>query len=238
MRNRTLNKNLPAIWEGETAYIVGSGYSVIEQFNIPYSIYQQIANGEEDINVLNTYLIPYLAGKPTIGVNLSGLIGPVIDVLYFRDCNFYDDYRARIKWDFKGGLRYSSCTKQELGSEVTVLNSPNKGKSVTTGITTEPGAVCWNYDSGAAAINLAVQFGAKKIVLIGYDMSLGPNGEQRWHGEHQKSDNRATGQPFKRMLPSYRNVAKDAKQLGVEIVNANPWSKIDVFPRMNLKEIL
>jgi hypothetical protein len=155
-------------------------------------------------------------------------------VLYFRDCSFYWDNYAHIRWGFQGGLRFSSCRKKPLGSEVWILD---KGDS-TCGISTAPNQVCWNFDSGGAAINLAVQLGTKRIILVGYDMRSGPNGEKRWHGEHTKPNDRETNQPYDRFLSAYGQIAEDAKRLGVEIVNANPWSALDKFPKASVEDLL
>ena len=229
-----MSKLIPRMWDGETVWILGSGYSLMEQFGVPHEIHQQIASGEADIHVLSLYLADKLLDKRVMGANLSGLIGAWVDVLYFRDCDFYWNNYARIRWGFQGGLRFSSCRKKPLGSEVWILD---KGDSMH-GISTGPNQVCWNYDSGGAAINLAVQLGAKRIILVGYDMRPGPNGEKRWHGEHNKPDGRETRQPYDRFLKAYGQIAEDAGRLGVEIINANPWSALDQFPKADVESLL
>jgi len=45
-------------------------------------------------------------------------------------------------------------------------------------------------------------------------------------------------QPYDRFLKSYSRVAKDAQELGVEVVNANPWSALDQFPKANVEDLL
>lgn len=226
-------KSVPAIWQDQTVWILGSGFSIIEQFEIPYQVYAGIADCSMGLDALGIYLQHVFTDKPVVGINCSGLIGSFIDALYFRDCNFYGDYRDKIRWKFKGGLRFSSCKKQQLGSEVQVLDKGDKLK----GISTKSNQVCWNYDSGGAAINLAVQLGAKRIILVGYDMKPGPNGEKRWHGEHTKTNGKIANQPYDRFLKSYGQIAKDADKLGVEIINANPWSALDQFPKANVEDL-
>jgi hypothetical protein len=46
----------------------------------------------------------------------------------------------------------------------------------------EAGAIGWGGNSGFQALNLAVQFGAARIVLVGFDMTR-LNGIH-WHGPH------------------------------------------------------
>jgi len=39
-------------------------------------------------------------------------------------------------------------------------------------------------------------------------------------------------------MVGFPDIKRDADELGIEIINANPESAITVFPRMNFKEII
>jgi hypothetical protein len=119
------------------------------------------------------------------------------------------------------------------------------------GISSEPDRVCWNLNTGAAAISVAYHLGAARVILIGFDMDLdesqGP--ASHWHGRHwemggaaQYQDEAAYRQSkysnFERHLRAYKAVAADADALGLPVINASPHSRIVDLPKVDLSEIL
>ena len=84
------------------------------------------------------------------------------------------------------------------------------------GLSLEPDTICTAYNSGGAAINLAVQLGAQQIVLLGYDM--GPD-------EHGVVDD----QPRIDYLESHLNAVATAIQRGVDVRGYYHWSLMDNF---------
>lgn len=113
------------------------------------------------------------------------------------------------------------------------------------GIENGNGTISWNRCSGTSAINLAYHFGAKRIVLVGYDMKR-IEAEDNWHDEHKKmhpnTHKKRTDEKAERMYKRYMScmpaVAKDAEKLGVEIINATPGSAIEQFPMVKLEEVI
>jgi hypothetical protein len=102
------------------------------------------------------------------------------------------------------------------------------------GLTTRSGDfISWNRSSGAAAISLAHRLGARRIVLLGFDMRM-VGGEKNWHNDHiEKKHN-----PFHRHMRSFPAIARDAAALGLEIINATPGSAIKQFPIVPLEDVL
>lgn len=96
-----------------------------------------------------------------------------------------------------------------------------------------PTHVC-GYDAGTSAINIAYHFGAREIVLLGYDMTGG-----RWFtGEWPHPQPRIPESHFRRHMGPLRALAADAKAKGVRIVNASPISRVDAFERQPLEAFL
>lgn len=93
-----------------------------------------------------------------------------------------------------------------------------------------------NGNSGAQAINVAVCFGARRIVLVGFDMREGVDGRAHWFGQHPAPLVRK--QLFGEWLHKFEAIYRDAKQLGVEIVNSTPASALQLFPYADLEEAL
>lgn len=85
-------------------------------------------------------------------------------------------------------------------------------------------------NSGYQAINLAVLYGASRIVLLGYDMQS--RGRQtHWH-------ERAAEPPYAVFLPRFLTLVEPLNAAGVEIVNCSPETALKCFPRADLRSVL
>jgi len=88
-------------------------------------------------------------------------------------------------------------------------------------------------NSGLAAIKLAIQFGAERVVLVGYDCQH-TGGQKHWHGDHPKSlGNAGSVQHWPMRFAGFAR-----KLSGVEIVNASRETALGCFPRMDLEDAL
>lgn len=104
---------------------------------------------------------------------------------------------------------------------------------IHTALCDTPGQVA-GYDSGTSAINLAYQFGATEIVVLGMDMCGGRWFKDEWpHPQmHIPEDHFRTHMG---PLPAF---AADAKRKGIRIVNCSPISRIDCFEKRPLEAFL
>lgn len=89
--------------------------------------------------------------------------------------------------------------------------------------------------SGFQAINLAYQLGSRRVVLVGFDMTLAA-------GAHWHDDYRGVGKPDSARVDRWRK-ALDAcaghfATMGLEVVNASPGSRLMAYPRMELGHAL
>ena len=91
-------------------------------------------------------------------------------------------------------------------------------------------------NGGYQAINLVYLFGASRIVLLGFDMKMGPNNELHWHGNHPRNLNRDC--PVKSWLKNFNALADDLRAEGVEVINATRETALECFPRIGLEEAL
>ena len=99
----------------------------------------------------------------------------------------------------------------------------------------KPGQIGWGGNSGFHALNLAVQFGAKKIILVGYDMHL--NAGIHWHGPHEKINN-PTSHNVKRWRKAVDDVAPVLVKHGVKVINASLISALQNYPKMTFEQAL
>jgi len=202
------------------------------QFGVPEEVISKVISGALPPSSYSEYLSP-LHDRHVIGVNNAYLLGPWIGCLFFGDCGWYVVHRKKLAEI--PILKVTCCSRfaNKSRSNSEGIKYLSKDSNHRQGITTRPTMVSWNSNSGAAAINLAAHFRAKRIILLGFDMSMGGSASH-WHQGHgaQKPP------PFKKHLQGFPAIAEDATRLGIEILNANPDSAIDCFPRVNLRDLL
>jgi hypothetical protein len=162
----------------------------------------------------------------SIAVNNSYKLAPWATALYAADGRWY-------KWhqgvpSFKG-LKYTLSQSAGKWPDVQVLK--NAGSS---GLELEPFGLRNGRNGGYQAINLAVHFGAKRIILLGFDMQRGPKGQEHWHGDHP---NRSRS-PYTLFLKYFQFLVNPLNDLGVEVINCSPVSALEVFPKAALRVAL
>lgn len=91
-------------------------------------------------------------------------------------------------------------------------------------------------NSGHTGVNAAFLFGARRIILIGFCMKLGPAGERHFHGDHPKTC--IQSQLFEAWIRRFESTARDLKRLGIDVINATPGSALPWFRRATLEEAL
>lgn len=222
---------VPRMWEGGQCVIIGGGSSVIRQFQIPQGVVDGVFKGKYTPEAYSPYL-ELLHKQHIIAVNMAYQIGDWVDVVFFGDANFFNLQKVGL---LQSDSLLVTCTPECKKYQRIKYIAKNDKK--TEGITIDPLQLSWNQNSGAAAINIAVHTGAKRIILLGFDMDLDANKNQHWH-KFYKGNLTTIRSTFRKHLAGFPAIARDAKQLGVEIINANPDSKIECFPRMNFNEIV
>ena len=182
-----------------------------------------------------------LAGKNVIAVNSAAFVLPkIVKVLFFGDARWYwlnkpavqalDALKVTLSkyWvDETGSRREEPCS-----GEPGICTMRQKGQS---GLTLACDALAWNMSSGGAAVNLASHLGAKRIILLGYDMKLGADGARNAFPNLNK-----TSVKFDTMNvhKSWRSLYDTAIESGIQIINATPGSALHAIPQVNLDDVL
>jgi len=91
-------------------------------------------------------------------------------------------------------------------------------------------------NGGYQAINLAYLFGAKRIILLGFDMKRGKNKKSHWHGEHPGGLNKSL--PFHEWLKNFSGLAEDLKAEGIVVENATRDTALECFKKTELEVAL
>ena len=162
----------------------------------------------------------------SICVNNSYKLAPWASALYAADGRWWSWHRGAPSF---AGLKYSLSQSAGKWPGVQVLK--NSGSS---GLELEPFGLKNGRNGGYQAINLAVHFGAKRIILLGFDMQRGPKGQEHWHGDHP---NRSRS-PYALFLKYFQFLVNPLADLGVDVINCSPVSALETFPKADLRATL
>ena len=228
---------VPRMWEEGDVWIIGGGPSIPKQFDVPSKVIRDVIRGTSTPNAYSPYMAA-LHDKHIIGINMSHRIGDWIDMVFFGDGGFFLTHQEKLA--LFPGLKVSCSPKTSGVGWVKYLIRDNKHKR---GISPNPKKVSWNGNSGAAAISVAANAGASRIILLGFDMKVNGSKDQHWHDLYGRSagkgtEKRAKKLPFHRHLQGFPAIATDAKQRKIEILNASPDSAISCFRKVSVKELL
>lgn len=197
--------NVPKLWPDSTIFILGGGPS-IKKLDL--------------IKIQNRW--------PVIACNLAFLDFPWTDVMYFGDCKVHtwiskeDKGRYAEQFDSYKGLKVSCCPDTRDDSKIHTLFR------VLKGIKLDRRTIGWNMNTGGSAINLAYHFGAKRVVLLGFDMHQ-VDGKSNFHDYNIIKDKRPN-EVYHKFLRYFKFIAEDADKLGLEIINATEGSSLTLFP--------
>ncbi len=102
-----------------------------------------------------------------------------------------------------------------------------------TGLSLDPEFLVTGDNSGTAAINVAVHLGAKRILLLGYDMGT-------HHGRRHFFDTepQSCSSPFDKFRKLTATMVEPLKATGIEVLNCSRRTALECFPQMPLREAL
>lgn len=91
-------------------------------------------------------------------------------------------------------------------------------------------------NSGFQALNLAVQFGARRILLVGFDMTV--SGGSHWHGDHGSGLTNPDDAKVNGWRATLDAAANDLSAMRVSVVNCSAVSALRAYPKMSLEEAM
>jgi hypothetical protein len=175
--------------------------------------------------------VDYCRGRArVIAIKNTVELAPWADVLY--GCGV--DACGQTWWNREGhrlafgGLRYTLDDTAQRWASVLGLCSEREG-----GLTTDRSKLRSGHHSGFQAINLAVHLGARRIVLLGYDMQPS-NGKDHYFGAHPYENEL----PYRLFLMHFPTIVEPLRELGIEVVNCSRETALTIFPRQPLREVL
>lgn len=226
---------VPKIWDGDRCFILAGGPSVVDSFNIPKPLVQEVFKGLKTPSAYSEYMSS-IHNEHVIGVNKSYEIGNWIDFTFYGD----DSFGKKYYLDLYAHPSIKVCSTVHVKSSYgfKYLNREARRKPFRYGLTVNPCNVIWNLNSGGTAINLALHLGCKEIILLGFDMSLDQSGNQHWHKYYPKEKQLTIEGVYGPMRNCFQYIKRDADKLGLRIINCSMNSTIEEFEKIPLMDIL
>lgn len=192
-------------WSGQVAVIVGAGASA------------------------TAASVGQLRGRArVIVVNTSYHLAPWADVLYACDRKWWDWHNGAP--DFQGlkiAHEVAAAERYSLHRVDLVDGCEEDSKLSLT-----PGVLGRGGNSGYQGFNLALQFGARRIGLLGLDFC-----GRRWHGLHPNgSEQKET--TLAKWRVTFDAAAPQTRQFGADVVNLSPVSALAAYPKMSVEAAL
>ncbi len=196
-------------WRGETCVVVASGPSAKD---VPVDL----ARGKARF----------------IAVNNSWRLAPWADVLYACDFAWWKHADGCPEF---AGLKLSidrqSCRDQPWGVRKVECNKGDDRLNLRQWNT-----IGWGGNSGFGALNLAAQFGCRKIILVGFDMTI--RFGSHWHGDHPERMNNPRSGNVERWRRAVDNAARQLDAVGILAINCSPISALQNYPKMTFEGAL
>jgi hypothetical protein len=199
---------VPALWVGETVVCLATGPS------------------------LTAADVDYCRGRArVIAINDAVRLAPWADALYACDA---------VWWKWHAGVPTFTGPKWSLEDRAWASHAaryPDVQRLANTGrmgLERVPTGLRSGRNSGYQAINLAVHYGAARILLLGYDMQPGRGGKNHFFGEHPIR--RASPYPLFRQ--HFESLKQPLAAAGIVVLNCTPGSALATFPHVPLRTAL
>lgn len=209
-RNRTLTRPewFPD-WTGEACAIVASGPST----------------KWVDVGLLQGKL-------RVIAIKENSSLCPWADLVYGCDAAWWRNADGLPGYD---GLKVAATLRLIRYPDIHIIkvSDPSCDKLVLT----PPGTIGSGGNSGFQAVNMAVQFGVRRIILIGFDVN--DHYGTHWYG---KADGEGRSNPsewnFRRWREAFAFAATQLQHAGIEVLNCSEFTSLKCFPKATLEQAL
>ena len=204
-----LKETFEGRWVGRTAFILASGPGLTEV------ICERVAK------------VPDVCA---IAVNDAYKRAPWAPILYSSDSRFWT--RVEGAQDFCGmKVAAHPDAKKICKPGWNVISFP--AEHATTMSFTFP-LLHYGYNSGFAAMNLALLMGSQKLVLCGFNMGLSPDGTTHFFGVRTDG----VKSSYSEFIKAYEEAAPGLAERGIEVVNATPGTHLTCFPVVGIEEAI
>lgn len=170
------------------------------------------------------------AAGPLLAVSDAYKLAPWADALYSCDPEWWDEHAAKVTAAGFTGQRWTQSQSAALKYGLRWISALRRD-----GLSRDPRVIHTGGNSGYQAVNLAYLFGARRILLLGFDMKPSA-GREHFFGSHPGQLRRSL--PFNVWIQDFRTLAADLKAEGVEVINCTPGSALDCFPKAQIEDVI
>lgn len=160
------------------------------------------------------------------GINNAYQIAPWADVIYGCDWGWWNHHIEAVRKTCTGELWTQDADAARVFGLQHIECDP-----MSKGLCTTPGKIHGGMNGGYQTIGKAFHDGARKIVLLGYDMLPG-----HWHGDHPRE---ISGPGHAADYPLYASnfpaLAIDLDRAGIEVVNCSRNTALTCFRRSTIE---
>lgn len=172
-----------------------------------------------------------LKGRRVVAINSAWKSWPDVDFLFFADGRWWRD------GNFEGAAGFAGKIITTAAACYGPKNILRLGKvDPSNGLAKKPHQVAFSSSSVTGVINLLVHLGVARIVLLGVDGRLAGDGQKHHHGVKYPWAHVANC--FDRHVAEFLAVAPSIRAAGVEVINVNPDSAIDAWPKVPFQEVI
>lgn len=207
------------IWSGKTVFCLASGDSL-----------RRLTESE-----WHGIIAKQWTGSIVLSINSSiktaRAAGCEPNAILFSDLNWYEDNEALIKAFPGPRFTFSRRAKVAFPDLWRIDNTTRPDFAVGAGPIKD------GRSSGNRAISVAVKLGARRVILLGYDMRIDPvSGRSHCHNDYHNTE--AAKVYAQEFIPSFNGWDAAARDAGVEIWNATDGTALDEFAKVGLNEVL
>jgi hypothetical protein len=152
------------------------------------------------------------------------------DAFFAADRRYWKHYLSPM---LKAGVpreRLVTCCTQTYGlDKIALIRAANRPGLGTYQLHT-------GGNSGYMGVNLAYLYGARRIVLLGFDCCNGPDGAKHFDGSHPSPLVQAM--PFGEWIKRFDKLALELKAHGAAVINCSRRTALTCFERAGLAESL
>jgi len=173
-------------------------------------------------------------GRRIIAVQDAYRLLPFADVLYGCDARWWDVHHGcptfpGERWTCHGDATHNDKRATSIRHGLRVV----QGKSAD-GFSLDPECIHYGSNSGFQGINLAILFGATRIVLVGFDMRM-RGGKRHFFGDHPAGLHNISD--YQQFVPIFERAARSMPK-HIDIVNATPGTALRCFTMESLEHAL
>lgn len=154
------------------------------------------------------------SGLPTIAVNTSIKMADFAEVLYAGDLSWWDN-----------NLWAEQLTVQKWTCSERAARKYNINYHEAHG----------PYNSGLRAVQFAIDNGAYRVIMLGFDCSI-KNGSH-WHGDHESGKN-PTNSSTRQWARQFFRVTGQAKLAGTILINCSRYTELEGIDKGDLEQEL